>query len=133
MRYEPKIIFAAVEEICGQIQPIAPINEAKIDVPPQGTPATDNSPDDCPKSFSYRELKKGAQSIMSLNAFNLNSLLQQQGFKNYPPIEEARFLEFRFGTSELVGTFKVFYAPTEGAFQEGQICASWNGNKLKVW
>jgi len=128
MRQEAKIIYAAIGE---QDAPC----DSKVEVttmPPIGAPATKDAEDcSCPKPVSYRELTKGAREIMALKAENFNVLFKEQNI-NFPKIDEAKFIEFQFGSFTLLGRFKIKYIEN-GERIDGMVMASWNGNVLKVF
>ena len=122
MRLESKIINALFEQEF-KTETAPPIG-IPIDVPSNGPP----------KNFSFRELKKNARDMMTLNHSNLNALFKEQNRDTC--VEDAKFMEFYFGSCELVGVFKVIYAdngqfPPESP-RDGTVCVCWNGNKLRV-
>jgi hypothetical protein len=121
MKLEAKIIESALNED-SQVEVAPPINTPTIGAP--------TVVEEVPmKYLTYRELKEGARAIMQLTAFNFNTLYKEQGYKDYPQIDEAKFTQFYFGSSELVGMFKIVFADSRA---ESTACACWNGSKLRV-
>ncbi len=125
MKYEAKIIETAINKIEQDV--------VEKNAPPLDSNINEPSICECPKSFSYRDLKKVSREIVLLRADNFNSLFIEQGSKNFPKIAEVNFIEFYFGQNALVGTFEAHFEDKESFPYKTTISASWNGNKLKVF
>jgi len=120
MKQEEKVINAALE--------YCEVPEAKAqEIEPilQTTPVL--SPAELNKDFSYRELKKGAQDILMLSAFNLNTLFKTQNI-NFPIIRSVCFSHFNLCGNKLAGNFKVVLNDNNESF----VSVYWNGNSLSV-
>lgn len=127
MRQETKTIYAAIDygenALCTEPEP-------EISMPSIGTTSHEQIelPVEASTSLSYRQLTKCAREIMTLNAFNFNSLFQQQNL-SFPTIEETKFIEFQFGSNQLIGTFKAKIAnDKKNSFDETTVHAAWNSS-----
>jgi hypothetical protein len=121
MRNEAKIIYAAIEETKEPAQDVISPNIG-IPIAQQIEP---------PRPLTYRELTKGAREIIALRASNLNTLFRQQN-STFPPIDDAKFVEFTFGSQCLLARFKATIIEN-GERIESSVMASWDGKSLKVF
>jgi hypothetical protein len=99
--------------------------EQMVVAPPslnQPTPALEEQPS---YNFTYRELKKAASEMVTLTAFNLNTI-----FKNQAPLfEEANFIDFHLGANSLVAKYNVIFSDRS----QGCVFVGWDGNKLRAF
>jgi hypothetical protein len=143
MRDIAKTIYAAIGEYVVSDESKTMVIDSGQDEPCESKPEVTSAPNigvpapampsdcSCAKPVSYRELTKGAREIMALKAENLNVLFKEQN-SNFPKIDEAKFIEFQFGSFTLLGRFKIKYIENGERF-DGMVMTSWNGNVLKVF
>jgi hypothetical protein len=117
-------------ELCDMSQVSQQSQDPKEQNEPVGVPQSIAESCEPCKGFSFSELKKNARIIVMLTASNLTSMYKSQG-RNVI-VDDAKFIEFSLGGSELIGQFKMSYLDGENRF-ESMAFVAWNGTKLRIF